>query len=762
MKITRINKIKAHRAFIDFEWRDLQDFGRFNLIYGWNGSGKTTLSNLFRHVQMPIPITEGQVEFHIDGKAVQGSALILGAALPRVRVFNRDFVTSSIGTNQSALSPIFFLGADSVEKQKEIEALKKKQDAAKILTDDKDRAKKAAETGLDKFCIQGAAAIKELLKSSGQNNYNNYDKSHFKKGCLLQVKPESPSMALDEKSKAELKQKKDGTPKDRIEPFSLTIPDLAATLNKCGVLLKKTVVSQVLEELTPDADLAEWVRAGLPHHTGAKTTTECHFCGSPLPQGRLARLEAHFNDAYNKFLEEIDAAIRDIETIDESFTKLIWPGKAEFYNHLAADFVKTKASVSSEQVPIRDFLEKIKSVLISKRQRPFESLDLPKLLDGTVMPDTQTLTQAVEEVQSVIQKHNKATDDFQSEVVQAREKLEKCFVAEALEEFKELSAKIKTLDGERIAADVAKKEFEEKITILEREIVEHRRPAEQLNEELYSYLGHNDLTLAVKETGYEITRNAQIATNLSEGEKAAIAFLYFLKSLQDKNFTIATDVVVIDDPVSSLDATALFCAFGYMKARTKDAGQLFILTHNFNFFRQVRNWFNHLPKPDKKEARFYMVEAGVTNGKRNCSLRTLDKLLREYESEYHYIFKRVYEEANKPSGQRMLEDYYCIPNIARRLLEAFFAFRYPQESGELYRQLERVDASYEPAKKARILRFVHTYSHDETVGESGHDLSLLAETPQILKEIIELLKHQDAKHFDEMEKIVKSAQVPDA
>ncbi|WP_419652950.1 AAA family ATPase, partial [Thiolapillus sp.] len=68
-----------------------------------------------------------------------------------------------------------------------------------------------------------------------------------------------------------------------------------------------------------------------------------------------------------------------------------------------------------------------------------------------------------------------------------------------------------------------------------------------------------------------------------------MAFLYFLKTLEDKDFDVSKGVVLIDDPVSSLDANALFSAFGYMKVHTKDCHQLFILTHNFSFFRQVKN-----------------------------------------------------------------------------------------------------------------------------------------------------------------------------
>ena len=68
----------------------------------------------------------------------------------------------------------------------------------------------------------------------------------------------------------------------------------------------------------------------------------------------------------------------------------------------------------------------------------------------------------------------------------------------------------------------------------ERAILEHRRPAEELNRELHLYLGHSELQFDVKETGYEITRNGVRAESLSEGEKTAIALLYFLKSLRSR------------------------------------------------------------------------------------------------------------------------------------------------------------------------------------------------------------------------------------
>ncbi|MDY0281474.1 MAG: AAA family ATPase [Salinivirgaceae bacterium] len=91
MAIERIDKIKNHRIFSGFAWpQDLLDFKEKNLFYGWNGSGKSTLSNLLRSIEKQAPISEGQVEFVIDGNKVDGANLTTAQGLPQVRVFNKD------------------------------------------------------------------------------------------------------------------------------------------------------------------------------------------------------------------------------------------------------------------------------------------------------------------------------------------------------------------------------------------------------------------------------------------------------------------------------------------------------------------------------------------------------------------------------------------------------------------------------------------------------------------------------------------------
>ena len=74
------------------------------------------------------------------------------------------------------------------------------------------------------------------------------------------------------------------------------------------------------------------------------------------------------------------------------------------------------------------------------------------------------------------------------------------------------------------------------ITEIEKDIEEHRRPADELNTDICAYLGRKELTFEIQGTGYQISRNGIVAKNLSEGEKTAISFLYFLKSLRISPF----------------------------------------------------------------------------------------------------------------------------------------------------------------------------------------------------------------------------------
>jgi wobble nucleotide-excising tRNase len=64
------------------------------------------------------------------------------------------------------------------------------------------------------------------------------------------------------------------------------------------------------------------------------------------------------------------------------------------------------------------------------------------------------------------------------------------------------------------------------------------------------------------------------------------------------------------------------------------------------------------------------------------------------------------------------------------------------------KKLDLID--FDPAKKTRMLRFTHSYSHGDRIDEYGMDMTLLAEAPQVMREILELIETTDRKHYDGM------------
>jgi len=751
MFVTRISRLRDYGVFRDFTWpSELSNFGKYNLIYGWNGSGKTLLSRVFRGLEQRIPPSLGQVIVRIDENDVTGSDFSQ-VTLP-VRVFNRDFINESVfPVGGGDVPPIFVIGKESVEKQKEADRLKQERAKADSELGSVRSQHQEAERALDKYCQDRARVIKDTLRSPGQNPFNNYNKSDFRdRAAQMVTNDDAASHSLSDTDREALLVQHKGTPKAKLTEITYQLPDLKQLANTTSDLLGKTVVSAAIQSLKEDPEVGEWTRSGLGLHKDRQTDT-CLFCEQPLPKGRLATLEAHFSTEYEQFMQEIDEQVKSLQTILTEASELKLPNKAEFYDDMATEYEAAErtlrqvvSEVSSSVKSLIDALEK------KKKTKVFDALTLE-----VIVPTVDA--KLVERLNEIIRKHNQASDDFQDRVSSARDRLALDLIAADIDEFKSLQTAVKQTSVDQKAAKDRCDDLAAKITEIEKQIIEHRQPAEDLNNDLRQYLGHGELQLAVKDTGYSITRNGEPAQMLSEGEMTAIALLYFLKSLEDRDFDLQDGVVVLDDPVSSLDANAMHLAFSLMRDRTSDAGQLFVLTHNFTFFRQVRNWLRYVPgqkskDPAKQPAHFYMLECVAQDGNRASLLRPLDPLLYKYESEYHFLFASVYRFANGPSPDG-LEVCYGMPNVARRLLESFLAFRHPDAFDNLWGALREVTTS-DDAGKGRILNFVQTHSHGPGMGQQEHDPSILGESQCVMKDILKLIEAEDGNHYAAMKKLV--------
>jgi wobble nucleotide-excising tRNase len=118
--------------------------------------------------------------------------------------------------------------------------------------------------------------------------------------------------------------------------------------------------------------------------------------------------------------------------------------------------------------------------------------------------------------------------------------------------------------------------------------------------ELTRILGRSELSFALLPDGkhYRVTRNGKSARDLSTGERTAIALIHFLENVKTSVVRSGKAIVVIDDPVSSLDSGVAMGISTYIssEAVSKDhIEQVFLLTHNFELFRQWDIQIDGLP-----------------------------------------------------------------------------------------------------------------------------------------------------------------------
>ncbi len=739
--LTKFNTINA-RTYKDFKWpHGLADFRRYNLIYGWNGSGKTTLSDIFRMIEKR-QASDGhgiqEFSFTYNNKTIKHTDLKENAVnLPSIRVFNRTFIDKNVFDEKAGASLIVVIGEENIYKQEELEQKRKNlKDLEQKLNKEK-KEKSSQENEFKNFCQEKASEIRNRL---GITNPKDYDFKKFKDTCgNLIHQNDKTNRPITSEELESLEKTAKSSPLSEIPNILIDIPDLEEITTKVDNLLKRTVVNQIIPKLKNDPTLSSWVEQGLEIHRNLRC---CEFCQNELSETRIRQLENHFNKQFKELEFDIDQTIQEIckhiSSLEKTEKDLV--DSAKFYPDCASAYANAKEEFSKRLSKSVDFLKAACRTLKEKQKRPFTKLSFDE-----EVPDC--IKKQAKKVNLLIEKHNNQSENHHKTVKDAKEAFISAVAKNSLGKYQEHFNKLETLENEVKEDEKIKKTDEEEASALESKLVNHRKPAEELNKDLKEYLGHGELNFEAQETGYRILRGNNLALSLSEGEKTAIALLYFLKSLEDKEFNLEQGIVVIDDPVSSLDQTALFGAFGYIKKRTCNAKQLFILTHNFSFFSQVRNWFSY----KKKEVSYYQTSCLLENAGRTSQLRKLDKLLQDYESEYHYLFSLIVK-ASKNKGAP-LEEYYHMPNVARRVLECFLSFRMPNK-GNLHEKVKGIFGE-NSEKATRVLRFIDFNSHgNNNFSPSQHDNSILSETSNVMSDLLYIIAAVDERHHKHMQEIL--------
>lgn len=754
MIVSRISELKNAGVWKDFSAApDLQLSPR-TLIYGFNGSGKTTLSRVFSSIE------RGSLEERLPAEATFKIEASDGATVTQdpisnpfgnnLLVFNADFVSRNFEWDTSRTKGIAYLSEKKVDARKEFDGIAPKLAAAKQQTKTKEKTKTKADRELSDFKTRAARNIREVASSSIYTQ--SYDarkiQGHYSK---------APFGAEKKLSEEDLK-KNQGVLAQR-EPlptlsFSPSLPvGLIDWFKAAQALLTQSVSGIALKEFEAHSDALRWVEEGLHYHDEHRVQ-DCLLCGNKFSEERRAQLRNLFDKSWTEALRALEDAVKHGQEHQQALRELYRsiPKEAEVTADERQAFTQNRTHFETNIKQLGVCVGQLLKALDVRAENPTKEvvatgeladLDLEKWLAAYGSIET-ALT-------ATVKKHNDAFMSFATMQKDAFTKIEAHVLATNQGDWNRLQKEVQDAETELKAARKDEEGLAKRQLELRNDLQDHGVGADKMNELIWAYLGHKELRLVAEAGGYKILRpSGKPATELSEGERTAVSFCYFLTQLAAEGRKAEDLVLVIDDPISSLDTAARTYAYSLMTRMTKKCAQVIVLTHNTSFMNMVKREFQNLQKRDTTKTVTALLSLDCRNSgngdERVTSLTTMHTLLVTYDSEYHYLFSLVQDAAKNKAT-----DYvFLLPNATRKLLEMFATFCSPGQPNFAGALMDHHDAVKDKLDVRALERLVQIESHGTIDGLGTLPDLTLEESIRAAEAGINFIKEVGKDHYKKM------------
>ena len=766
--IKSISKLKNFGIFQDYSPDvSLSDFNRFNLFYGWNGSGKSTLSSLLECIERKEQSPEQTLsEWNIEtdrGQITQSNA---NTNSLNIRVFNKSFIEKNVFTPNDKIKGIIYISEEQSNDKKTLEQkepiLKSKNNrnqeiGIELNGNPEDKKVKGLTVLNDKFLSDAAKSIKANFKiiEIEDSRLLNYDKSKLSSFIVqneASIKAKKNTLSVSEiehLSKSIKPQEKIKIDDSLLSKYDTSV--LEKIFERVKELQTATIATKAIERLKENPIIANWVYRGIQDDIHTKDATTCEFCGQLLPENRIAELNKHFSDEFEKLKEALS---KGIGWIEENKVKAEFPHSTLLYDELQDDYKKVLERHSQIILSINTKIEEWKTVLEEKQSNPFEVPQ--KTINEIAQIEIKEYDESYDDICKHIRNHNKKYLGLEEVVKENKHKLELHYVSEEVarfDYFKKLE-QVHKLQSEQTLLAQNIQQLETEIKQLKDNLSNEVIGATEFNNMLWKFLGRNDLSLERRaDGGYLVKRNNNEeakSRSLSEGERSAIALVYFIAKLKEDGNKIEDTIIVIDDPISSFDSNHLFHANFFIKNECNNAFQLFVLTHNFHFFTLQKEWIKSkvVKEANKKTVDLfciYLIKPKLINSIRNGNIENADNILSQFDSEYHLLFSEVNKFCNDPQLDYITT--HTIANICRQLLESFLSFKYGRK--KLEKCFDEITGFNDLSK---VRKFVNHYSHKVDNGASiqGFNDNVFGEADKIVPQVLELIKHVDSVHYSSM------------
>jgi len=715
-----------------------QPFGKTTLLYAENGRGKSTLAGVLTScATRESDLIEDRVT--IDAQVQPAAKLMFGSALaeyknaswtgytPDILVYDGHFVTSNVHAGNEVTSSQranlldFALGSSAVQaRQREQDATAtERQESANVKS-----LRQEVET-----LVAGKLPVPQFRALVEDPHIDDKINDAEQRLAALARSVEIKRQPLPEQYRIP----------------TLNLREVFDVLNSTLESVHAQAAAKVTDHLSHlnDANSAPWIRHGLE----IANDGECPFCGQDTSAVELLEMyRIFFDKAYGELQEAVERSSRlvfqqaDLGHI-ESFAS------ARSRNNETLEQWREYVSVPAldderdelAQLSLSNLRDSLESLFARKASSITEACggegdleELERLWDqfvGVYNDENQVIQgarSAIDEYKNSLDASN--LDERQSEVDRLR--LTKLRHApesvDLLDKAKEAETRLKD-------AEKDKRDARNDLNTIMRDTLSQFK--DTINEHLNSFnaefqiaeINHNyrgsapRVEYQIRLRGESIELNGgrpTFATALSEGDKKTMGFAFFAAStLADPK--LSEKIVVIDDPMSSLDAPRREHTAKVVEQISSQAKQVILMAHDGHFLRSTRD---RLMRNDPS-LHISEVSLRMSSGKySDISPLDLDALCQsDYLKNYKLVSGVVSGDINEP--ERVESGAIAL----RLLLEGYLHRKYPEviptgvTLGKAISEIEEAAGTDSPcaamASRVEDLREMNDYAsqfHHET------------------------------------------------
>ncbi len=558
-------------ATFDENGASFENLNSINFIYGANGSGKTTTSSFLKNL----------AENGIEDKFANSKIAWYNNESLKIEVYNKQFKEEQLRNSQ--VKGIFTLGKKTNENLEKIESKKesinkenekkiKNEASLQVLTQKKEKEEKDfADRCWEKLYKKNEEDFKETLEGFKR-------KEKFKEKILKEFENDkynqSEIVGLEKlKEKIEIVFGENQTELALLE-CNLTDFDF---IENHSIWEQKIVGSgdAAIADLIKRLSNEDWVAQGREY---IKDNSICPFCQKEtITEEFKKQLESYFDTSYQESIETIKEKMEDYASRTA--------GALERLDKIVETEQKNQQTkLDTENLKI--IIETLRSKINGNQQKMLDkSKEMSRnfKLDST-KNEIDAIKDLIKKANEQIANYNEMIKDIEKQKKSCKEQTWKFLVNEFKSDIQEYNKKYCGLEKGINNLEKAISENQEEVKKLENEIKELEKTmvsikpiVNEINTLLKGY-GFANFSLACTEDEkfYRIQREdgQLVGETLSEGEVTFITFLYYYhlaKGSLEENDISKNKVLVIDDPISSLDSNILFIVSVLVKDLMKEA-----------------------------------------------------------------------------------------------------------------------------------------------------------------------------------------------